>query len=173
MFLPDYLMKGFDSSQLRSATLVRSKTLILPSVKENESSFAVTPMMVMVALLVLGGVVTFVKKPAFIKIGRVLDVALYFLLGIAGCLMLYMWYGTDHELCRNNYNLYWALPTHIVAAFMVGSKAAIVRKYFTVTTILNAVFLLLWLFLPQGMNAAFFPLILLSAIRSFHHTTNK
>lgn len=173
MFLPDYLMQGFDSSVVQTKSLVLSKNTILPAADDGEAGFSVTPMVVAIMLLLLGIAVTFIKNTALQKVGLTLDVALYFILGVMGCLMLFMWYGTEHELCRNNYNLYWALPTHLVAAFFVRSKAQIARKYFTITAILNAVFLLCWFFLPQGMNNAFFPLILLSAIRSFYHASKK
>jgi hypothetical protein len=173
MFLPDYLAKGFDSAWMHSRGLVLSKELILPSSEENRSGFSITPMMVNVVLLLAGIALSFTKNTRSQKILPVFDGFLFFVLGAMGCLMLFMWYGTEHELCRNNYNLYWALPTHIVAAFFVNRTSSLIRKYFTLSAIIAAVFLICWPFLPQGMNSAFFPLVLLSALRSFKLATKK
>lgn len=173
MFLPDYLMKGFDSAYVKGQPLVGSKKLILPASEEEKSSFSITPMIVMITLLLVGAFLAYTKNNRWQKFANVFDIAFFLLLGIAGCLMLYMWYGTEHELCRNNYNLYWALPTHIVAAFFVGSNKAWVRKYFTISAILAAVFFAMWAFLPQGMNYAFLPVVFLSAIRSYCRAIKK
>lgn len=170
MFLPDYLMKGFDSSIYKGNSLVRSKQLILPAPSKQGNAFNITPMMVTIALLVVGVALTVWKRFGNKLFADIFDGLLFFLLGVMGCLMLFMWYGTEHELCRNNYNLYWALPTHIIAAFIAGKNLPIVRKYFSLSAIIAVVFVLCWPFLPQGMNSAFLPLVLLSAIRSYDRT---
>jgi hypothetical protein len=38
--------------------------------------------------------------------------------GVLGVLILLMWFGTDHQCCRDNLNILWALPTNLIAAFM-------------------------------------------------------
>lgn len=168
MFLPDYLMKGFDSSLVRRQSFVQSKNTILESEEKNNAGFSFTPMMATIGLLLVGLAITFLKgKGTLAFIAPYFDGLLFFILGIMGCLMLYMWYGTEHELCRNNYNLYWALPTHIIAAFVASRNTSFIRKYFSISAILCAVVVLCWPFLPQEMNAAFFPLVLLSGIRSY------
>ena len=173
MFLPDYLMKGFDSSLIRGSTLVGSKKTILEADERTANGFSISPLIVTCLLLVGGVLLTTFRNARTIKALLFFDRFLFFVLGVMGCLMMFMWYGTDHELCRNNYNLYWAIPTHLIAAFLVGSNKPIVRKYFTLTAIVTGVFVLSWLFLPQGMNNAFFPLVLLAAIRSLHRALNK
>jgi hypothetical protein len=37
--------------------------------------------------------------------------------GLLGCLILVMWLYTDHQGCRDNFNLLWCLPTNLVIAF--------------------------------------------------------
>jgi hypothetical protein len=172
MFLPDYLMKGFDSSQVQMSSLVQSKQLILPSREINGDGFAIRPIFVTSFLLLIGIVIS-IKPARFDTFATYFDGIFFFALGFAGCLMLFMWYGTDHELCRDNYNLYWAIPSHIVMAFLASRNTSFVRKYFSLSAIIAIVFVLCWPFLPQGMNSAFFPLVLLSAIRSFRRATQK
>lgn len=173
MFLPDYLMKGFDSAQIRNAPLVSTKKTILEAPAKKESGFTVTPLIATCLLLIIGVLLTTIRSPRTIKALLLFDRFLFLILGVMGSLMLFMWYGTDHELCRNNYNLYWALPTHLIAAFFIGVNKPLVRKYFTISALLAGVFVMSWPFLPQGMNTAFFPLVLLAAIRSLHRAINK
>ena len=37
--------------------------------------------------------------------------------GLLGVLILFMWLGTDHQTCRYNWNILWALPTNIIFPF--------------------------------------------------------
>jgi hypothetical protein len=96
----------------------------------------------------------------------ILDFLLFFVLGLSGILLLFMWFGTDHKVCANNYNLLWALPTHTVMAFFVHSHRRWVRSYFRVVFWVSVILLLCWFFLPQQMNNALLPLVLLIAYRS-------
>ena len=98
----------------------------------------------------------------------VFDFLFFFVLGLAGILLLFMWFGTDHKVCQNNYNLLWALPTNLVAAFFIGSKKAWVRKYFNIVFWLTVVLALTWFFLPQQMNNALIPIVLLIIYRSWN-----
>jgi hypothetical protein len=168
MFLPDYLMKGFDSAIIRNAPLVSNKKTILPQIKAGTANdaFPITPLMATSLLLIIGVGLLFLKSPRAQKVNDLFDNLFFFILGIMGCLILFMWFGTDHDLCRDNYNLFWALPTHIVFAFLVYKKRGILKKYFRISAIICTVFVVVWMFLPQGMNIAFLPLVMLSGIRS-------
>jgi hypothetical protein len=103
----------------------------------------------------------------------VFDIGYFLILGLMGCFMLFMWFGTDHELCRDNFNVIWALPTHVLMAFFILKKKPFVKIYFAVTTVLCALLLISLPILPQEMNIAFLPLILLSAVRSAARAMKK
>jgi hypothetical protein len=83
-----------------------------------------------------------------------------------------MWFGTDHKVTVNNYNLLWALPTHTVVALLLHRNKAWVGTYFRVVFWLTAALLALWAFLPQEMNNAFLPLIMLILFRSWFLSKN-
>lgn len=168
MFLPDYLMKGFDSAVIRNAPLTSGKRILLPAINGGaaKNEFPITPLMATALLLIIGVGLLFLKSPWAQKANDLFDNLFFFILGFIGCLILFMWFGTDHELCRDNYNLFWALPTHIVFAFLVYKKRTIVKKYFRISAIICTIFVVVWMFLPQGMNIAFLPLVMLSGIRS-------
>lgn len=168
MFLPDYLLKGFDSATVNNHPLVTPPQTILqmPSLLKESSFF--TPGIVFSFLLVFILVISFVKSKWARVTLNVFDFLFFFVLGIAGILLLFMWFGTDHKVCGNNYNLLWALPTNIVMAFFVHSNKAWAKKYFIVVFWLTVVLALTWFFLPQQMNNALIPIVLLIIYRSWN-----
>jgi hypothetical protein len=184
MFLPDYLMKGFDSAAEKGNPIVSSKKIIVPPAnpadlsvpnalhKETFGSQA-NPLTVMWLLMLTGTIFTFIKSDAARRFMKIFDIALFFILGGFGCLILFMWFGTEHDLCSQNYNLLWALPTHLIISFFLFTNRKWVRRYFTITSVLYLLILLLWAFLPQGMNPAFLPLVLVATIRSFQRSSLK
>jgi hypothetical protein len=173
MFLPDYLLKGFDSAIVNNQPLVAPPQTILqmPSPLKDRSFFA--PAVAFSLLLVLIVVISFVKLTWARSAIGVFDFLFFFILGLAGFLLLFMWFGTDHAVCQNNYNLFWALPTNLVMAFFVHSKKDWVRKYFSIVCWLTIALAVTWFFLPQQMNNALLPVILLIIFRSWHLSKNK
>ena len=168
MFLPDYLLKGFDRATVNNHPLVSAPQTILqmPSLSKQKSFF--TPAVVFSLLLIIILAISFIKSNwARITI-NVFDFLFFFILGLAGILLLFMWFGTDHKVCQNNYNLLWALPTNVVMAFFVHSERPWVKKYFNVVFGIAVVLAVLWFFLPQQMNNALIPIVLLIICRSWH-----
>jgi hypothetical protein len=100
---------------------------------------------------------------AFLK---VFDFLLFFLTGALGILLLFMWFGTDHAMCKSNYNLLWALPTHFAAAFFIFSKKSWVKKYFLITAVGLMLLVAAWFFLPQQLNVSLLVICLLVLYRS-------
>jgi hypothetical protein len=167
MFLPDYLLKGVDRAMVNGQRLVTTPQTILamPSPLNKGSLFR--PAIVFSLLLVLVAVLSFVKTKWAATSLQVFDFLFFFILGIAGLLLLFMWFGTDHVVCRNNFNLLWALPTHVVMAFIVHRKKDWVITYYKVVFWITLLLLLSWAFLPQEMNNALLPLIALIMMRSW------
>lgn len=173
MFLPDYLLKGFDSAIVNIHPLVTPPQTILqlPSPLKGQSFF--TPGLVFTLLLVIILVLSFLQGKWARAVIAVFDFLLFFILGLAGVLLLFMWFGTDHRVCQDNYNLFWALPTNVVLAFFVGTKKTWVKNYFNVIFWLTVVLALAWFFLPQQMNNALIPIVLLIIHRSWHFSKIK
>jgi hypothetical protein len=166
MFLPDNLLKAFDGARVSGTPMVKEKKAILTMPDVASESYLITPFVLFALLLVIIGALSFTKKGWAKSIVSVFDFLLFFILGLVGVLLLFMWFGTDHALCANNYNLVWALPTHLVAAFFVHKKRRWVQTYFRFTCGLTVLLLLLWAFLPQHLNTALLPLVFLIALRS-------
>lgn len=173
MFLPDYLLKGFDSTTVDRHSLVASKQTILstPSPLKENSFF--TPGIVFSLLLIAVIIISFIGAKWSRTTLLIFDFLFFFLLGAAGIVMLFMWFGTDHKVCQNNYNLLWALPTNIIMAFFVHSNKRWVKNYFKIVFFINLLLLITWFFLPQQMNNALLAICLLIFFRSLSLTNIK
>jgi len=167
MFLPDYLMKGFDSAQTNTRRLVTASQTILTMPSPIKGSSFFQPMVVFSLLLVLLILLSFIPKKSVQRAVGIFDFSLFFILGLVGCLLIFMWTSTDHALCKDNYNLLWALPTHAIAAPFLWKRGRFMQYYLLVTIIIQAFLLVGWIFLPQQFNLAFLPLVLLILLRSW------
>lgn len=166
MFLPDYLKRGMDAARVQGRPLVvpTQSLLTMPSPLNAGSLFR--PSIVFSVLLLAALGFQLARRRWSATALKMLDVFLFLVLGLAGILLLFMWFGTDHRVTQNNYNLLWALPTHTMVAFLLYRGKVWVARYFQVVFWLTAALLLFWAFLPQEMNNALLPLILLILLRS-------
>jgi Domain of unknown function (DUF4105) len=161
-FLPDYLFRGMDHAMEGNKKLVveKQKLLSFPETKIPGNPF--TPMVVFTILLMLGIVFYFLrnKKPLLI-----FDISFFSLMGLFGLLIAALWLGRVDDVCRNNINIFWAFPTHLIAVFFIRKKAAWIKYYFLVTAILASVLLIGFPWWPQRMNAAVYPILAIIIFR--------
>ncbi|MGV3657555.1 MAG: DUF4105 domain-containing protein, partial [Chitinophagaceae bacterium] len=170
MFLPDYLLMGLDSATLNGQPLVTppQPVLQMPSPLNKGSLFR--PGVVFGILLLVIIALSFTKKSWAQKTLRAIDFTLFLLAGIVGLVLIYMWTGTDHVVTQNNYNLLWALPTHLIAAFLLGKNKKGLRTYFKAALVLHLLLLLLWAFLPQQLNGGFIYIVAMLAFACWRHS---
>ncbi|MFT3910583.1 MAG: DUF4105 domain-containing protein [Ferruginibacter sp.] len=163
-FLPDNLMKALDSTRNVKVVSSSSNLYRLPQPISNFSWF--TPIVFFVLLLLLFIALGLSKNKRVQMILSGLDGFLFFIVGLLGILLIFMMTATDHSMTRNNYNILWAWPTHIIISFFINSKRKIVKKYFLVSAVCLVFLLLSWFFLPQQMSPALIPFVVLLLYRS-------
>ena len=170
MFLPDFLETGVDATRTDSSPLVASKQL---HYRQRSTPSGKTPSIPPTALA-FGGVAALMAWASLSRGNRAAKVALalgdfllFFTAGCVGLLLLFMWTGTDHQVCRDNLNLLWALPTHFIAAFHIRSERRGAKGYFLLTALVAWVLLLAWNLLPQRLNPALTIPVLLLAWRGW------
>ena len=174
MFLPDYLMKTFDSSTVDSRPLVSDKeSLYKINHSRNEKDNLTHPLFLFTCLFVLIAFLSFSKNIFIQRFLTSFDGFLFFVTGLLGLLLLFMWFGTDHVMCKNNYNLLWAWPTNIVAAFYIHSKKSWAKKYFILYALFNLLLIGFWFFMPQHLNPSLIPIIGILILRSFVYISKK
>lgn len=169
MFLPDYLMKGFDSTYLNNVAsdepLVAGKKVILNPTLPASKRPLLSPFTVFAIALVVIALLSFLKHTD--SFFSVFDFVLFFLSGALGILILFMWFGTDHPECANNFNLAWAFPLHFPIVFVIYKKWNWLKYYFLANSILLLLLIVLWKWVPQELNNALLPVVCMLLLRSF------
>ena len=170
-FLPDNLEQALD--QIEKPNLVKSATnlYIVNSAKQSKAWF--TPNFCFWGLLILFVLLGIVKNKTVQKINFFLDAGLFLTCGLLGILFLFMWWGTDHSMTKENFNLLWALPTHFIFGWLVNSSNKKVKFYFIFSALLCLFTLAGWAFLPQQLNTSLIPIVLLLMYRSFYQFIKK
>jgi hypothetical protein len=167
MFLPDYLMKGFDSATANNHPLVSQKQVVLPVATVEQTSPWFTPVVFFSALLVIVILLSFSKSMWAQRTLNVFDCIFFLFVGLFGVLIVTLWAIRVDTVCRNNFNVLWALPTHLPIAFVVYLKRKWIRQYFRIVLILAALLILFRLFIPQQFNIAVVPILGIIIVRSY------
>jgi TM2 domain-containing membrane protein YozV len=161
-FLPENLLKSLDSIQPKQAVYSNRNTLA-PFETQVASSLWFTPMKAMVALALFSLLLGWIGKqaPRFYLLAVGWNNLLWFSVGILGCIFVFMWLATDHAMCRNNYNLLWAWPTHVLWPFLRHRNLRWVHAYRLAYVACLGITLVGWSWWAQQMSPALIPLLLL------------
>jgi hypothetical protein len=174
-FLPEYLMWNYDEARIRSANgtfvpLVKEKTILFKPRASAPGKTIVDylqPLLCSSFILVLGVIVSFPKMNRTL-FARLFDFSLFFICGLVGCLLVYLWFFTSHY-SQCNMNLVWANPAGIFLSFYVfyrKQNTGMIR-YHLYYGLLLLLAVLCWPFLPQQLNSAYFPVCLVLILRCF------
>jgi hypothetical protein len=167
MFLPDYLRDGLKGATVNGKQVATPPELllaggILPAPGINPALL----LSICIALLTILGLTVRQLR----LLGKVMTTLLLSVTGLLGCLILVMWFATDHQGCSNNYNILWLLPTNMVIAFFNPKGKG---RYALVGMIFIFIVLLLHLFHIQGLLFAEFSPILLALLFIFGNIYRK
>ncbi|MEA3451389.1 MAG: hypothetical protein U9Q83_05740, partial [Bacteroidota bacterium] len=167
MFLPDNIIKVFDSAKLKyndgqEENLVISTTKIMDNDFEIGKKPWFNPTLVFWSLLIVFIVFSFFELKKKI-VYKGVDFVLYFILGIVGILLLLFWFVTDHTPPKWNLNLLWAFPTHIWFAFVYlkNKKLKLIKIYSLIFGLLNIMLVITYPIFPQDYDYALIPFFLL------------
>jgi hypothetical protein len=167
MFLPDYLMKGLDNATADGHPLVMGTKTVVAAPPVPPAENLVTPISLFSILLVITGLLSFSSNKWAQRFLNVFDSLFFLCLGIFGLLTVTLWIIRVDTVCRNNFNVLWALPTHFFVAFVVYLKRKWLQQYFRVVFVLTALFTLCWFFIPQQINVGVLPLLGIILLRSY------
>ena len=172
-FLPLYLMASFDHATITTDGKTRSLVARKDTVfwVEGRDTFEVTtplPALLgwLVLLLGLAAIGLDYQKRRLTR--HLFDVVLFAAVGVAGLLMAFMWFVSEHYVTNYNLNLLWAWPTHLALAFTLARRwhRRWVRGYLVATAAVALIALVGWAFWPQPLHPAVLPVVLLLALRS-------
>ncbi len=175
MFLPDFLKENMGNGTVnRNGTAVSllgpsSRVIDFPHVLSSVP-FYKRPWFLLSLLFV--GLLFLSWKFSKAKAWKIFDFLILFLTGLSGCLFLFMWLGTDHQACFQNWNMLWAFPLNIFASFLVFTKGLFIRKYKLCYGALLIATIFGWYFWPQDFNPAFLPLMGMGLLIAFRELVN-
>jgi len=168
MFLPAHLKNGLSELLIRRNSkmipLLQNPEIVLDIDQQpiKEKLFA-SPLFVfsllLIIIIMLTGLVR--RKTA----NNIIDIFLFSVFSILALLMIFFNFFTDHHQLRWNLNIIWLNP------FIILCLTSLVFKkdwsgWFRIVFYLTVLFLLFLALLPQHINNAFFPLIIILMIRS-------
>ncbi len=170
MFLPDYLMIGFDSATVDGRNLVYEKNKLIDTDTNAKGRHLLTDPIFIFAFLFLLIVILSFSKNNFVKRTLIaFDGFLLFVTGLLGFLIIFMWTGTDHLMTKDNYNLLWAWPTNVIAAFYIHAKKQAAIRYFFLYALFILLLFICWFNLPQHLNPALMPVMGILIFRSLYY----
>jgi hypothetical protein len=163
-FLPDNLMYALDSTKNVKIVDAAHELYTVSAIANKGNWF--TPVVLFSMILGFFVLLSLFKNRYISGVLRKLDLLLFLSVGLLGILLILMWVATDHVMTKNNYNLLWAWPMHVIYAFVMNRNSVRVRMYSLLTAIFLVLLLCCWFFLAQQMNNALIPLVLLLIYRS-------
>ena len=170
-YLPDYVYKAFSLAKINGTDnwqpVVTSINNIFDAEENSMKAPIFTPKLVFWLSWVVVAFLSLHASRKKISL-RWLDFLLFLIIGFLGLFILVLWLATDHTAAAWNLNLLWAWPTHLFAAFWVvkRSRPRWINWYLLVTAILGVVLIVLWPVVPQALNYALIPIVLLIATRA-------
>jgi hypothetical protein len=126
-----------------------------------------TPLFVFSALFTIIALLSFSTNKWAQRFLNVFDSVFFLLLGLIGVVIVTLWAIRIDTVCRDNFNIGWALPTHLPVAFVVYLKRKWLQQYFRGVFVLTLLFGLCWWFIPQQINTAVVPLLAIIGMRSY------
>jgi hypothetical protein len=166
MFLPDYIEFSFDRATLNGSPLVSKRVDVYESREEEHPRSLFHPLQVFIFFALIATTISVLDLKRK-KLSTWFDAILFGVTGAIGLLLLLLWVATDHKAAANNFNLLWAIPTHLVAAIAFYKNPKWLKNYFLITGIIAGLTLILWKVLPQDLNLFLIPFVIALGVRAF------
>ncbi len=167
MFLPEYLAEIAAETEANGKPLFGPKEYIHDiEFKQDEAPWFTPTILFWSIFIIIFALTIFQNNTRWIKY---VDVAWFTIFGALGIFVLFMWFGTDHQGTKANYNILWANPLHLFSIAFIFSKKLnkVLPKYLLIMAIiLFAQVIGFWL-LPQEFHPASRAIVILLAFRYY------
>jgi hypothetical protein len=167
LFLPIYVYEQMKHTTLNGNPVVKNETVLLDiPEQEDRSLLFLTPLFWLSIVLALVCYITYTDYKN-LRRNKWLDFGLFTITGLAGVLILFLWFATDHLATKANFNSLWAFAPNIVIAFIVIKKQipSWIITYIIFLSILLGVTCILWIFKIQVFSILLIIVLLALAIR--------
>ncbi|WP_237701151.1 DUF4105 domain-containing protein [Maribacter sp. HTCC2170] len=177
MFLPSYIMQQLNTSLLDSEAIAPQQIAIYkPTPIENTNNFFLTPLFWSLVLMTIVFVVTYFDFKKAKRSGW-LDFSLLLFTGVAGVIIFFLWFLTDHTATASNYNILWAFPLNLNLAFFVWRVkpfSKLIEWYILILLFFLVVTAIIWLLGIQIFSPVIIPILLALVARyTFLYFSNR
>lgn len=167
LFLPLYVYQQMKHTTLNQKPIVKKESILLDiPPKTGATFFFFTPIFWLAILLVL---VLYITYKDYTKKTRTrwLDVSLFLITGLAGLLILFLWFFTDHLATKVNFNFFWAFAPNMVVAFYLvkWQPGKWLKTYLIIALGLLGISVVLWLLKVQLFSLLIIFILLALGIR--------
>lgn len=163
MFLPDYVHHLFAKAKTGDGLALVKSERNIPEVPMKKEPFKPSPLdrpLWVMSFVALIGLLSMANP----RTEHVFDTIFWFVLGLAGLIIALLWFATDHSATKNNLNILWAWPTHLLF-FWRTRRTGSTENYFTLAALSAALLLIFWAWMPQEMPTPALPLVALIVVK--------
>ncbi len=173
LFLPRRLEQAFAKADIvrgdSIVPLVRSTETLLPKgdiTIEPQPWYALPPFALSMLLVLV--VALSIVELLLGKTWHIIDSLVFGIYGLIGCLLCFMMFVSTHPATIPNYSIAWVQPLHLLVAIgiWIPSWRAVLNGYHIANIAILLLLLVGWNMIPQVLNPAFIPLVLLLLTRS-------
>ncbi len=179
MFLPDFLKSGFENALVSengsTHKLVGKEKLILSEMAQQKPTpWYMHPLFIFGFFAFIGLLLTVISlknKKRFV----LFDILVFGSTSLFGLVLLFLWFFTDHQAMRPNFNILWALPIHLplITVLFRKNRPTWVKSYFKYHSIFILLLIAAWPILPQSLPYTILPFVVLILIRSIYNATRS
>jgi len=170
-FLPEYVFEAFANATKKDTTtpFVKETKLILAAPKTAKTStiLLLSPYVILSLLMLSVLIITFFDFKNK-KRTRAIDAILFLGNGIAGIVILLLWFATDHTATAMNMNILWLVPINVFFVkkfFSVAKECKALWRHSAFLLALIVVVLVLWLINFEQFALAAIPLLIMFGVR--------
>lgn len=167
LFLPIYVYEQMKHTTLDGKPIVKKESVLLDiPEQEDRALIFLTPLFWLSILLILVCYITYTDYKNFRR-NKWLDFFLFLVTGLAGVLIVFLWFGTDHLATKGNFNSLWAFAPNIFIAFLMVKRNVPewIITYIIFLTILLGITCVLWMFKIQVFSILLVIVLLALAVR--------
>lgn len=164
MFLPDHMHTLFANARFTNGQPLTGPETVTPPGGFPQEPFVPAPWQRPLLITLLVVIVAIYLPRVSPLAGQIIGRFIWAILGLAGIIIAYLWFFTDHDATKYNLNLLWAFPTHLALVFLPNHRSRWVSIYKIIIAIPALIILIGWFFLPQEFPLAAAPLVAWVAI---------
>ncbi|KGL63254.1 DUF4105 domain-containing protein [Polaribacter sp. Hel1_85] len=173
MYLPDFVYSAFKNATVyiknQSKKLVKREDNLLNFEEKQPKNSFFNPFLIFSILSLIGIYITY-KDFKKNKRTRWFDFILFFITGLIGCILIFLWFFSSHSTAPSNFNVLWAFAPNLIVAFLLVKKnqQKWLQNYLFVLILFLVIIPVLWFAKIQVFPIVVIPLLLLLFVRYFY-----